>query len=57
MAVMVERLRKEYLLEEQRPTGQAKMYYIKVICFSCKPVIAADVQLLLSILMQCTLYE
>uniref|UniRef100_A0A671S9P9 [histone H3]-lysine(4) N-methyltransferase n=1 Tax=Sinocyclocheilus anshuiensis TaxID=1608454 RepID=A0A671S9P9_9TELE len=32
VAVMVESLRKEeYLLEEQRPTGQAKLYYIKLI--------------------------
>ncbi|XP_052440072.1 histone-lysine N-methyltransferase 2B isoform X3 [Carassius gibelio] len=31
VAVMVERLRKEYLLEEQRPTGQAKLYYIKLV--------------------------
>lgn len=38
VAVMVERLRKEeYLLEDQRPTGQAKLYYIKVMCFSCRP--------------------
>uniref|UniRef100_A0A671PZJ3 [histone H3]-lysine(4) N-methyltransferase n=1 Tax=Sinocyclocheilus anshuiensis TaxID=1608454 RepID=A0A671PZJ3_9TELE len=29
--VMAERLRKEYLLEEQRPTGQAKLYYIKLV--------------------------
>uniref|UniRef100_A0A8C1I7A0 [histone H3]-lysine(4) N-methyltransferase n=1 Tax=Cyprinus carpio TaxID=7962 RepID=A0A8C1I7A0_CYPCA len=32
VAVMVERLRKEeYLLEDQRPTGQAKLYYIKLL--------------------------
>ncbi|XP_026145607.1 histone-lysine N-methyltransferase 2A-like isoform X2 [Carassius auratus] len=31
VAVMVERLRKEYLLEEQKPTGQAKLYYIKLV--------------------------
>ncbi|KAF4100669.1 histone-lysine N-methyltransferase 2B isoform X3 [Onychostoma macrolepis] len=31
VAVMVERLRKEYLLEEQRPTVQAKLYYIKLV--------------------------
>uniref|UniRef100_A0A673IMN8 [histone H3]-lysine(4) N-methyltransferase n=1 Tax=Sinocyclocheilus rhinocerous TaxID=307959 RepID=A0A673IMN8_9TELE len=31
VAVMAERLRKEYLLGEQRPTGQAKLYYIKLV--------------------------
>ncbi|XP_043073343.1 histone-lysine N-methyltransferase 2B isoform X2 [Puntigrus tetrazona] len=31
VAVMVERLRKEFLLEEQRPTGHAKLYYIKLV--------------------------
>ncbi|KAK2887520.1 hypothetical protein Q8A67_015748 [Cirrhinus molitorella] len=32
VAVMVERLRKEkYLLEEQKPTGHAKLYYIKLV--------------------------
>lgn len=45
--VLVERLRKEeYLPVEQRPTSQAKLYYIKVMFFLsfCRSTIAAGVQ-------------
>jgi len=43
--VLVERLRKEeYLPVQQRPTSQAKLYYIKVMFSFFRSTIAAGVQ-------------